>query len=142
MDSEREQYMRVGGTENPNNWDAAKESLLISSILEESRKGRTLKAITEDVSKEIGISASACQSYWYNNVSKHYLEEFKQIKLDQEENWSNEDMQLLDHLISVEYAHLKPYEVLPIASEIMKRHIDVIRKKLFALQRQKRLQSD
>jgi hypothetical protein len=51
-------------------------------------------------------------------------------------------MKLLDYLISVEYVHLAPYEVLPIASERLKRHIEVIRKKFFELQRAKRYQSD
>ncbi|MGE6486914.1 hypothetical protein [Paenisporosarcina sp. NPDC076898] len=136
-----EKELVINNTANPNNWDLAKENLLISSILDGTREGRTLRSITEDVSKEIGISATACQSYWSNKVSENLKEEFYAIKLDQELNWSDEDMKLLNDLIFVEFAHLTPYEVLPIASNRLKRHVDVVRKKLFELQRSKRLKN-
>jgi len=42
-------------------------------------------------------------------------------------------MKMLDYIINVEYAHLTPYDVLPLASERLKRHIDVVRKKIFVL---------
>ena len=141
--NEKELDLRVRQKENPNNWDSAKENLLISAIIEGTRAGRTIKVITEDVSKEIGIPAKACHSFWNSkSVANHYKEEYKQIKLDQEMNWSDEDIQLLEHLIFVKYAHLTPFDVLPIASECLKKHIDVVRKKLFELQRAKRVQSD
>ncbi|WP_144553343.1 hypothetical protein [Bacillus sp. X1(2014)] len=126
--------------ENQNKWDSHKESILYSAILEGTREGRPLTVITAQVSKKIGISPSACQSYWYSHVPKEYKEEFKKIKLNQEKNWSREDLQLLNHLITVAYAHLSPYESLPIASERLKRHIDIVRRKWFELQRMKRMQ--
>jgi len=140
--TEKEPNLRVLQKENPNNWDSAKERLLISAILEGTRKGRTLIDITKDVSQEIGISANACQSYWYSNIPKHYKEEYKQIILDQKNNWSEKDIQLLENLIFVEYAHLTPDEVLPIACKHLNRHISILRKKIFELLRTKRLQSD
>ncbi|WP_066316306.1 helix-turn-helix domain-containing protein [Bacillus sp. FJAT-29814] len=128
-------------TKKPNDphtyhWTEDKARILISSILEGTREGRGLMEILDEVSQNIGISASACQSYWYNKAPKQYKEEFKQIKSAQE-NWSAEEVQLLDHLISVEYAHLTPLEVLPIASQRLKKHIDVVRRKLFSLLREK-----
>ncbi|MCZ8538290.1 hypothetical protein M9R32_13925 [Paenisporosarcina quisquiliarum] len=137
-----EKELVINNTANPNNWDLAKGNFLISSILNGTREGRTLKSIIEDVSNEIGISATACQSYWSNKVPEKYKEEFYAIKLDQELNWSDEDMKILNDLIFVEFAHLTPYEVLPIASNRLKRHIDVVRKKLFELQRSKRLKNN
>jgi hypothetical protein len=125
--------------QNPNKWDAEKENLLYSAILEGIREGRTIKVITEEVSKQIGISPSACQSYWSSHAPLEYKEAFQKIMLDQEKNWSKEDIQLLNQVIMVEFAHLKPHEAFPFASERLKRHINIIRKKWFELQRMKRI---
>ncbi|MCM3691489.1 hypothetical protein [Neobacillus niacini] len=126
--------------QNPNKWNPEKESLLYTAILAGTKEGRTLKAITAQISKKIGVTPSACQSYWNNHAPKQYKEEFNQIKLDQEKNWSNEDMRLLNHMIKVEYPDLEPYEVFPIASERLKVHIDIIRKKWYELLKIKRIQ--
>jgi len=125
-----------------NNWDANKESILITSVLEGIREGRTMTSIIEDVSKEIEITPSACQSYWSNKVPREYKDEFDKIKLEQEQNWSAEDLEIFKQLIFVEYAHLTPYEVLPIASKRLKKHINAIRKKWYELQRIMKVQID
>jgi hypothetical protein len=49
-------------------------------------------------------------------------------------------MRLLNHKITVEYQDLQPYEVFPIASERLKVHIDIIRKKWYELLKIKRIQ--
>ncbi|WP_404448073.1 hypothetical protein LG307_03295 [Sutcliffiella horikoshii] len=129
---------KKGQNNNPNNWDTEKEKLLIDAIIEGTKEGRTIRDITQEVSSQINISASACQSYWNSKVSKQFKDQFKEIKLDQEFNWSEKDLELLEQIVFFEYAHLTPYEVLPIASKRLKRHIDVVRKKLFELQRKRR----
>ncbi|WP_429466066.1 hypothetical protein [Neobacillus sp. B4I6] len=124
---------------NPFVWDEEKENILFSSIIEGTREGRTIKEITEEVSKIIGLPPNTLRSYWGSKAPKHLKEEFKQIKLDQEKNWSEEALQMLEHMITVEFAHLTPFDILPIASKRLKRHIDIVRKKLFELQRAKRV---
>lgn len=115
----------------PSDWDKSKQELLFNAILEGTRKGRTLGSIVEDVGKEIGVPASKCQSYWYAHGPKHYKDEFKQIKLEQEKNWTGEDVKMLEYIINVEFGHLSTYESIPIASQRLERHIEAIRKKWF-----------
>ncbi|MEH7514244.1 hypothetical protein V7146_16140 [Gottfriedia acidiceleris] len=116
-------------------WDKEKEKLLINAILEGTRIGRTLSSIIEDVSKRIDIPAAKCQSYWYTNVPKHYKQMFYQIKQEQED-WTDEDVKMLEYLLGVEFSKLSIYEALPLASERLNRHIDVVRKKWFEVRRE------
>jgi hypothetical protein len=114
-------------------WDENKEKLLINAVLEGTREGRTLGSIVEDVSKEIGITASKCQSYWYSHVPQKYRDQFKQIKIEQENNWTEEDIKLLEYIVKVEGEHLPKAEAITLASERLKRHINVVQKKWFEI---------
>jgi hypothetical protein len=119
-------------------WDEYKAELLFNAIIEGTRKGRMLSSIVEEVGNKIGFSASKCQSYWYSHGPKQYKDEFKQIKLEQEQNWTSEDVKMLEYIINVEFGHLPTYESIPIASERLERHIEAVRKKWFEIMRNSR----
>jgi hypothetical protein len=117
-------------------WNPENVKILIDEIIEGTRRGKTILNIIEKVSQNIGIPTTACQAYWSSKkIPRQYKEEYKKILRDQE-NWTDEELSILNYLITVQYAHLTPYDVLPFASDRLCKHINVVRKKFFELKKE------
>lgn len=118
-------------------WNEEKRNFLINEVIAGTENGELLTTILQQVSEKMGIPSSKCKYYWHKHVDKKTKDIVKDIKKRKEENWTIEETLLLEKIITEDHSDIPVVGAYKIASKILKRHTDDIRKKWLSLQKEK-----